>query len=79
MERYTWNPADYAKHSHAQYLWAGEVIAKLDLKGTGSVLDIGWGDGKVTALLASHLLSGEVIGIDSAPGMVNSARGSFSQ
>ena len=79
MERYTWNPADYAKHSHAQYLWAGEVIAKLDLKGTESVLDIGCGDGKVTALLASHLHSGEVIGIDSSPGMVNSARESFPQ
>ena len=77
MERYTWNPADYAEHSHAQYLWAGEVIAKLDLKGTESVLDIGCGDGKVTALLASHLPSGEVIGIDSSAGMVNCARESF--
>lgn len=34
MERYKWNPADYAEHSHAQYLWAWEVIAKLDLNGT---------------------------------------------
>ena len=37
---------DYAKHSSAQYTWAQELIDKLYLKGTESVLDIGCGDGK---------------------------------
>lgn len=41
------------------------------------VLDVGCGDGKITALLASHLPSGEVIGIDSSAGMVNCAREFF--
>jgi len=77
MARYEWDPADYSAHSQAQSQWAGDVIAKLELKGTESVLGIGCGDGKVTALLASRLPSGEVIGIDSSAGMVNCARETF--
>jgi len=77
MARYEWDPADYSAHSQAQSQWAGDVIAKLELKGTESVLGIGCGDGKVTALLASRLPSGEVIGIDSSAGMVNRARETF--
>ncbi len=77
MERYEWNPADYTAHSHAQYQWASEVIGKLNLKGTESVLDIGCGDGKVTALIGSLLPNGHVTGIDSSEEMISQARKSF--
>ena len=38
-----WNAGDYAKNSSAQLKWAEELIAKLDLAGYESVLDIGCG------------------------------------
>ena len=48
-----WDAADYAKHSTEQQRWARELIAKLRLRGHERVLDIGCGDGKVTAELAA--------------------------
>mgnify|MGYP001208748368 CR=1 FL=1 len=49
MNTYPWNAQDYEKHSKAQQKWARELIDKLSLKGTEDVLDLGCGDGKVTA------------------------------
>ena len=69
-----WNPNDYARHSTAQFQWARELIAKLQLRGDEAVLDIGCGDGKVTVLLAQATPRGHVIGIDSSPDMITLAR-----
>jgi trans-aconitate 2-methyltransferase len=76
-ENYTWNSDDYAKHSSVQYKWAQELIGKLHLNGEESVIDIGCGDGKVTALIASYLKNGNVIGIDSSPDMIALAQMNF--
>jgi ubiquinone/menaquinone biosynthesis C-methylase UbiE len=40
---------DYAAHSASQQNWARELIVKLKLHGDEQVLDVGCGDGKVTA------------------------------
>jgi trans-aconitate 2-methyltransferase len=74
---YAWNAQDYAKNSSNQYEWAKELIPKLELKGTESVLDIGCGDGKVTHMLSTYLPHGQVLGIDSSEEMVNEARKSY--
>jgi trans-aconitate 2-methyltransferase len=74
---YTWDADDYARNSSAQQGWARELIGKLELTGSESILDIGCGDGKVTAELASRVPKGEVVGIDSSPSMVERARASF--
>jgi trans-aconitate methyltransferase len=71
--KYTWNAADYAKHSSAQQDWARELIAKLNLNGDESVLDIGCGEGKVTAEIAGNLPAGHVLGVDSSNDMIESA------
>ena len=47
-----WDAEAYARHSEAQLGWARELIGKLALDGNESVLDIGCGDGKVTAEIA---------------------------
>lgn len=65
-----WNPAEYAAQSSQQQLWARELMAKLKLQGRESILDIGCGDGKVTAELARGVPEGRVVGIDSSPEMV---------
>jgi trans-aconitate 2-methyltransferase len=67
---YAWNSEDYAAHSEAQFQWAREIITKIHLRGSESVLDIGCGDGKVTALIASLLPAGNVTGIDSSADMI---------
>ncbi len=77
QKSYSWNPGDYAGHSTEQQKWARELIGKLTLQGTEKILDIGSGDGKVTAELAAQVPRGGVIGIDSSEGMVRHAREGF--
>lgn len=68
-----WNADDYAKNSSAQLQWANELIAKLALKGSEHLLDIGCGDGKITAQIAQLLPEGRVYGIDLSPDMIRLA------
>ncbi len=72
-----WNAADYAANSAAQQIWARELIAQLQLRGNEHVLDVGCGDGKVTAELARAVPKGSVTGIDTSPEMIRFARKTF--
>lgn len=77
MSQRNWNAEDYAKNSQAQLQWAKELISKLNLQGNESLLDIGCGDGKITAALAQILKDGLVIGIDRDLDMINFARKNY--
>jgi trans-aconitate 2-methyltransferase len=68
-----WNAEDYAKNSAEQLRWAQELMAKLALRGCESVLDIGCGDGKVSAQLALAAKGGHVRGIDLSADMIRLA------
>jgi trans-aconitate 2-methyltransferase len=74
---YNWNAQDYAKNSQNQQRWAQELIPKLKLQGNESLLDIGCGDGKITAELARCLPKGKAVGVDSSPEMINLAKTAF--
>jgi trans-aconitate 2-methyltransferase len=74
---YVWNAIDYAKNSQNQYQWAKELIPKLKLKGNEALLDIGCGDGKITAELSMCLPNGKAVGIDSSEQMITLAKTSF--
>ncbi len=76
---YNWNAQDYAKNSQNQFQWAQELIPKLKLKGNEALLDIGCGDGKITAELARCLPQGRVVGVDSSDKMVDLAKTAFPQ
>ena len=76
--RQKWNAEDYAKNSSAQQKWAQELISKLALLGYESVLDIGCGDGKISAQLALALKEGNVVGIDLSEDMIRLATEKFS-
>lgn len=65
-----WNPEDYAKHSDGQLKWARELRSRLMMGGNEAILDVGCGDGKITADFASALPDGRVVGIDSSPEMI---------
>lgn len=76
-ETFRWDSAEYAKHSEAQFAWARETIAKMNLKGDEHLIDLGCGDGKVSAYIAERLPSGSVLGIDNSPEMIDLARRTF--
>jgi trans-aconitate methyltransferase len=69
-----WNPADYAAHSGAQTDWGLELVSRLALRGDERALDVGCGDGKITAALACRLPRGWVLGVDSSCEMIAFAR-----
>ena len=74
---YNWNAQDYAKNSQNQFQWAQELIPKLKLQGNEALLDIGCGDGKITAELARCLPEGWSVGVDSSEKMIQLAQTSF--
>jgi trans-aconitate methyltransferase len=69
-----WDARDYAEHSEGQYGWGLSNVEHLGLQGTEWVLDIGCGDGKLTAEVARRVPAGRVLGIDNAPAMIEFAR-----
>jgi trans-aconitate 2-methyltransferase len=74
---YKWDARDYQKNSIIQLKWGRELIDKLKLRGNESVLDIGCGDGKVTAEIAAIVRDGKATGIDSSPEMISLACRTF--
>jgi len=72
-----WNPRDYAANSAAQLAWARELIARLCLRGDERILDVGCGDGKITAELARSLPRGSITGVDASREMLRFAREHF--
>lgn len=73
-----WDAEDYAGNSSAQHEWALELFDKLAVQGSERVLDIGCGDGKVTARMAKQLPNGRVCGIDLSSDMIRLAAERYS-
>lgn len=63
----------YEKASAHQKEWGTKLIRELGLKGNERVLDLGCGDGALTAEIAELLPEGEVVGIDASQGMIDAA------
>jgi trans-aconitate methyltransferase len=77
VEPAQWNAADYAANSAVQLAWARELIARLALRGDEHILDVGCGDGKVTAELARAVPHGSATGVDASAPMITYARAKF--
>jgi trans-aconitate methyltransferase len=72
-----WNAADYAANSTVQQSWAREILARLKLRGDEHILDVGCGDGKVTAEIAHAVPRGSVLGVDASAEMISFAQKTF--
>ena len=72
-----WDAAEYAANSVVQLSWAREAISQLHLRGDEKILDVGCGDGKITAELASAVPQGLVTGVDASAEMIEFARETF--
>ncbi len=73
-----WNAAEYDRQSGLQQAMAAEQLVLLDFKGMESVLDIGCGNGKITAGIAARLPHGSVLGVDPSRDMISFASSHFS-
>lgn len=72
-----WNAAEYSRRSSLQEAMAQEVLALLDLKGSERILDVGCGDGKITAEIASRAPGASVVGVDPSQDMISFAQRHF--
>ena len=65
-----WNAPEYARIASLQEAMAAQVLALLDLKGSERVLDLGCGNGKITAEIAALVPQGSVLGVDASAEMI---------
>ncbi len=72
-----WNAPAYDRISALQEAMAAEVLSLLDLKGAEHVLDLGCGNGKVTAEIAARVPQGSVLGVDASREMIDFASEHF--
>jgi trans-aconitate 2-methyltransferase len=70
---YEFDGEQYQKASSHQKEWGSKLIQELDLRGDERILDLGCGDGELTAQLARRVPRGSVLGIDASQGMIEAA------
>ena len=63
----------YAKASAHQKEWGAKLISEFALAGHERILDLGCGDGALTAQLADLVPDGWVVGIDASRAMIDAA------
>lgn len=73
-----WNASDYNQQSTLQETLATQQLARLVLEGRERVLDVGCGDGKISARIADRVPGGSVLGVDPSRDMIAFARSHFS-
>lgn len=66
-----------ARIAQLQEATAAEALALLQLQGSEKVLDVGCGNGKITAQIAARVPEGRVVGVDPSSGMIAFATGQF--
>ena len=69
-----WKGDEYAKHSESQKSSAEDFLGGINLHNATSILDVGCGDGKITAALARAVPQGKVVGIDISSSMIQFAQ-----
>ncbi len=74
---FTWVAENYSQNSQFQYEHARQALSRFQFKGNETVLDVGCGDGKITADIATKVISGHVLGIDSSASMIKFASSEF--
>ena len=64
----------YKRASEHQKSWGKKLISELEFKGGERILDLGCGDGVLTAEIAKLVPDGFVLGIDASESMIATAR-----
>jgi trans-aconitate methyltransferase len=69
-----WNAPTYHRVSAPQFTWGQTVLERLALRGDETVIDVGCGTARLTALLVERLPRGRAIGVDLSANMLATAR-----
>lgn len=69
----SWSPTEYADNNDMQWRQAIEAISRLEIPPEASILDVGSGDGRVSAELSRRVPKGSVVGADLNAAMVDYA------
>lgn len=74
LEADEWKGAEYAQNSSVQLTHAERLLKNIFFAGNEKILDVGCGDGKITASLSKKVPQGIVIGIDPSQSMLSKAQ-----
>jgi trans-aconitate methyltransferase len=74
-----WKAEEYYHNSSSQKDAAAELIKHVTIRKEAKILDVGCGDGKITAEIAAIASSGSVVGVDISPAMIAFAKETFPQ
>ncbi len=69
-----WDAETYDALAFPQFAWGLEVVERLELNGSETVLDAGCGSGRVSAELLKKLPEGKLIAVDGSEAMIAKAR-----
>ena len=72
-----WNAGEYNRISRLHAALAEEQLGRLTLQGAERVLNVGCGDGKITAEIAARVPRNSVLGVDPSRNMIAFATGHF--
>ncbi|GAB3443459.1 trans-aconitate 2-methyltransferase [Phycicoccus ginsengisoli] len=70
----TWDPEQYARFSDHRSRPFGDLLARVGARDPRLVVDLGCGNGPLTLGLAERWPGARVVGVDSSPQMLDSAR-----
>lgn len=76
-EKNVWEPHFYRENSSMQTRWANLLLDKSTLPLVGKILDVGCGDGHISAMLAKKTPEANVVGLDLSPSMIKYATMTF--
>lgn len=72
-----WNASGYQSVSSLQEAIATEQLSRLTLGKHDRILDIGCGNGKITAAIAERVSQGSVLGVDASQNMITFAQENY--
>ena len=72
-----WKGEDYFQHSSSQKDAANDLLKYVKIAASDNILDVGCGDGKITAEISLLLTQGSILGVDISPSMIAFAQDAF--
>lgn len=69
----SWDPLQYGRYAGERARPFADLLARVDVRAPGLVVDLGCGTGALTSSLAARWPGAEVLGVDSSPEMLEQA------
>lgn len=72
-----WNSTQYLKFAKERTQPAIDLAKRIDIKNAKNIIDIGCGPGNSTNVLASQFPDSHILGVDSSPNMIETAKKNY--